>query len=280
MVCHMSEYRIQVQNLNVTIDNKKILNDISVNVKKGEIFTIIGPSGAGKSIFLRTLNRLLEPESGKILLDGNSILTMDPRMVRKKVGMVFQLPILFPGTVEDNILTGPRIWDGTKITKEETNENGLGQGGRGDKTNRISNHHGETLERMVENLLKSVDLPSDYAKQDAGKLSVGEQQRVCISRAIANDPEVILMDEPTASLDPESTHKIETLIKKLNRELGLTVVIVTHNMKQARKIGDTTMLLEKGQVVQVGPTSDHFPGFKDPTHECCIPGAKACNGED
>ena len=257
----MAEFRIQVRNLNVSLDGKPILRDISVDVRKGEIFTIIGPSGAGKSIFLRSLNRLLEPESGDILLDGTSIFSMDPRLVRKKVGMVFQIPIMFYGTVEDNILTGPRIWG------EYHSASGVGgwpgqQGGGGSRKSIDQTQDTDPAVKnpggMIEDILQSVDLPLYYGKRDGAKLSVGEQQRVCIGRAVANDPEVILMDEPTASLDPDATLKIETLIRKLNRDLGLTVVIVTHDMKQAKRIGDTTLLLEEGRVKQVGPTSSHF----------------------
>jgi len=225
-------YKIHVRGISKSFDEKVVLEDINVKITENEIFTIVGPSGSGKSMFLRTLNRLLEPDSGDIFLDGVSIFTMDPRELRRKVGMVFQIPIIFPGTVEDNILSGPRIW-GKEVSGVE-------------KMN------------MVRQSLDSVDLPREYAIRDSSKVSVGEQQRVCIARAIANDPDVILMDEPTASLDPKTTLKIESLIRKLNQELGITFVIITHNIQQARKIGDTTMLMKAGKVLHVDRTEIIF----------------------
>lgn len=227
----MSE-KIKVRNLGKSLDGKTILRGIDVTIPKGEIFTIVGPSGAGKSMFLRTLNRLIDPEAGEILLDGVSIFSMDPREVRRKVGMVFQIPILFEGTVADNILMGPRI-RGKELTTGEARD-------------------------IVRRSLDSVHLPQEVMDKDAAKLSVGEQQRVCIARALANDPEVILMDEPTASLDPTTTLKIESLISSLNEELGLTFVVVTHDMAQARRIGTTTMILKAGKVLDLDRTEEIF----------------------
>ena len=228
--------KIKVQNLMKSLEGKTILSGINVTILKGEIFTIVGPSGAGKSMFLRALNRLTEPEAGDILLDGVSLFSLNPRELRRKVGMVFQVPVLFPGTVRENIRTGPVMWD-----EEDRSRAGI-----------------ETTPDDVTTILESVALSPDFADRDAGNLSVGEQQRVCIARALANDPQVLLMDEPTASLDPTSTRKIESLITTLNLDRGLTFVVVTHNMDQARRIGHTTMLLEAGEVKEVLPTIEFF----------------------
>ena len=238
-----------VRGLSLSMEGRSVLGPVSVDIPGGEIFTIVGPSGSGKTMFLRTLNRLTEPDSGTITLAGTDIRSIPPRELRRRVGMVFQTPVIFPGTVLDNLLMGPSM-------REETGPRG---------------REAQTFTREdADSLLRSVGLASDILHREAAKLSVGEQQRVCIARALANDPEVLLLDESTASLDPGSTTTIERLMVSLNRELGLTLVMVTHNMEQARRIGHTTMLLEAGRVTLVLPTREFFStrGFREVT--CCI----------
>lgn len=224
--------KFEIRNIELSLQENKILHGINVSIESGKIYTIVGPSGAGKSMFLRTLNRLVEIEKGDILLDGLSIKTMDPRELRRKVGMVFQLPVLFPGTVGENILAGP-VLRGVQVPDDQQ-------------------------DGIIGKALESVDLPLDYADRRSDRISVGEQQRVCIARAIANDPEVLLMDEPTASLDPLSTQRIEKLIRSLNQDLDLTIVVITHNLEQAKRIGDMTMSMKEGRVIQTAITQDFF----------------------
>jgi putative ABC transport system ATP-binding protein len=216
---------MSARDLFIRIRDREIIHGISVDILEKEIFTVIGPSGSGKSTFLRTLNRLVEIDKGEITLDGRDIKDLDPKVLRQRVGMVFQVPITFDGTVEDNILMGPRL-TGRKPPK-------------------------------VEAILELVALDESFASRMASELSIGEQQRVCIGRAIANGPEVLLMDEPTSALDPASTQKIEELVLRLRENQGLTFVIVSHNMDQSRRIGERTMVIREGRG-EVFVTKDLF----------------------
>lgn len=251
----MESTLIQVRKIFHSIDTIRILDSISFDVPSGEIITIVGPSGSGKSTLLRTLNRLIGIDSGRILFHGSPIDAIPPRELRQHIGMVFQVPIPFPGTVRENILTGPSLSCDTTGTCS------------GDEKDPRSTRDSDI---DVDSILGAVGLPPTYADRIADTLSVGEQQRVCIARALANNPEVLLMDEPTSSLDPESTRRIESLITRLNREQGLTFVVITHDMDQARRIGTTTLLLEAGSISENLPTSEFFtiprPGFRT---TCC-----------
>ncbi len=211
----MTDEKIVVKHISLSIGEREILHDISTEIREREIFTIIGPSGSGKSTFLRTLNRLAEISRGDILLDGQSILSMDPQKLRRRVGMVFQIPVTFEGTVEENILMGPRLTGGEMPD--------------------------------VDQILEMVALDRSFSPRMASELSMGEQQRVCIGRAIANGPEVLLMDEPTSALDPASTLKIEELIVRLRDRVGLTFAIVSHNMEQSKRLGERTMIIRSGR---------------------------------
>ncbi len=204
----------------------KILDNISTRIYDGEIFSIFGPSGSGKTTLLRLINRLDEKTSGRIYLDGTNVNDLDVITLRRRVGMVFQLPALLPGKVYQNVLFGPGLFDETK--KED----------RG----------------LALRYLKLVGLNEGFLDRDGETLSVGQQQRVSIARTLANEPEVILMDEPTSALDPTATLKIEELIKRLNRKLKVTIVIVTHNIEQAVRISDRSMLIVKGKKIEEGKT--------------------------
>ncbi|KAK6271368.1 hypothetical protein POUND7_008466 [Theobroma cacao] len=198
-----------------------ILNGISVDIPKGMIVGIIGPSGSGKSTMLRALNRLWEPQSNTVFLDGHDIVDLDVLGLRRKVGMLFQLPVLFQGTVADNIRYGPRL-RGKKLSDEE-----------------------------VSKLLTLADLDSSFLSKTGGELSVGQAQRVALARTLANEPEVLLLDEPTSALDPISTQNIEDVIVKLKKKKGMTVVMVSHSIKQIQRVADVVCLLVNGEIVEV-----------------------------
>ncbi|CAN0907771.1 ABC transporter I family member 17, partial [Linum grandiflorum] len=165
-----------------------------------QIVGIIGPSGSGKSTLLRSLNRLWEPPSSTVFLDGRDITDIDVLSLRRKVGMLFQLPALFQGTVADNVRYGKKISD-----------------------------------KEVYNLLAMADLDSSFYGKSGSELSVGQQQRVALARMLANDPEVLLLDEPTSVLDPISTQNVEDVLIKLKEERGMTVVMVSHSVKQIQR---------------------------------------------
>ncbi|MDP9426675.1 MAG: ATP-binding cassette domain-containing protein [Actinomycetota bacterium] len=176
---------------------------------------VTGPSGSGKSTLLRALNRLLEPTAGEVFLEGVPTGTMDPLVLRKRVGMIFQLPALSGETVEETVLYGPRL---------------LGS------------------DADVAGLLGAVGLDQELASRDPGRLSVGQQQRVSIARALALGPEVLLMDEPTSALDESARDRIELLVKDLNRREGLTFVIVSHDLAQVERLADRMVLVDAGRV--------------------------------
>jgi putative ABC transport system ATP-binding protein len=192
----------------------EILRGVTFAVQAGEVFSVVGPSGAGKSTLLRTINRLLEPTAGNIFLDGVPIEEIDPLELRRRIGMVFQLPALFGDTVEDTVLYGVRL-----------------TGKRAD----------------VEHLLGLAGLAPSLASRNPQSLSVGQQQRVSIARALALEPEVLLMDEHTSALDQAARQRIEDLIGQLNKELGLTTVVVSHALDQVERIADRVVLLVDGR---------------------------------
>jgi len=226
----MKRVKIEARDVRLRAGETEILKGVTTSIPEREIFTIIGHSGAGKSSFLRTLNRLHEISGGEILLDGVPIRRIDPRELRRRMGMVFQIPLAFEGTVEDNLMMGPRL-NSLEIPD-------LGE------------------------LMEMVGLPPSFLKQKASELSVGEQQRMCIARAIANQPDVLLMDEPTASLDQSSVRMVEDLITELKNTYSLTLVVVTHDIGQAKRIGDWTMLMREGRSIVTMPTSEFFEKFR------------------
>ena len=223
-----------------------------MNIKKNQITAFIGPSGCGKSTFLKTLNRMNDlvdnvTIDGDVRLDGNNIFTdMDDITLRHRVGMVFQQPNPFPKSVYDNIAYGPRLF-------------GV--------------HKKADLDIIVERALKQAaiwDEVKDRLKKSALGMSGGQQQRLCIARALAVQPEVLLMDEPTSALDPISTSKIEELAMELKGDY--TIVIVTHNMQQATRISDKTAFFLLGEVVEFNDTDTLFSMPKDKRTEDYITG--------
>lgn len=245
--------KISVKDLDLYYGDFKALKNINIEIEPNEITAFIGPSGCGKSTLLRCLNRMNDLVEGcriegSVLLDGNNIYgkNVDVNLLRNKVGMVFQKPNPFPMSIYDNIAYGPR-------------------------THGIKNK--AQLDEIVETSLKNAaiwDECKDRLKSSALGMSGGQQQRLCIARALACQPEVILMDEPTSALDPISTSKIEELVLELKKKY--TVVIVTHNMQQAVRISDKTAFFLLGDLVEYGQTDQIFSVPKDKRTENYITG--------
>lgn len=244
--------KITVENLNLYYGEFHALKTIDMNLSEKQITAFIGPSGCGKSTFLKSLNRMndLIPDckiTGKVLLDGTDIYKdMDVYDLRRRVGMVFQKPNPFPMSIYDNIAFGPRT-------------HGI--------------HSKVQLDNIVEESLRAAaiwDETKDSLKKSALSMSGGQQQRLCIARALAVKPEVLLMDEPTSALDPISTSKIEDLALELKKEY--TIIMVTHNMQQAARISDNTAFFLLGEVVEFGKTEQIFSAPHDKRTEDYITG--------
>ncbi|XP_042043178.1 ABC transporter I family member 17-like [Salvia splendens] len=219
---HSPEMKIEVRDLTRVSDKGvRILNKLNLDIPKGLIMGVIGPSGSGKSTFLRTLNRLWEPASATVFLDGVDICQLDVLSLRRKVGMLFQLPVLFEGTVADNVRFGPQL-----------------------KGNKLSDNE-------VYKLLALSDLNSSFYSKSGGELSVGQAQRVALARTLANEPEVLLLDEPTSALDPISTENIENALVRLKKEQEMTIVIVSHSIRQIQRIADVVCLVVDGEIVEI-----------------------------
>jgi phosphate transport system ATP-binding protein len=240
--------------LNAWFGTKQALKDINLTIEANKVTAIIGPSGCGKSTFIRALNRMheLTPNAkltGQVLLDGENIYepNMDPVMIRRRVGMVFQKPNPFPTmSIYDNVAAGLRLTGARK---------------------------GVDLDEIVKRSLEQATLwdeVKDDLKKPGTSISGGQQQRLCIARAIALQPEVILMDEPTSALDPIASAKIERLVVELKRDY--TVAIVTHNMQQASRVSDYTAFFYLGSLIEYGPTKDIFESPKNPLTEKYITG--------
>jgi phosphate transport system ATP-binding protein len=247
------QIKIAMKDLNLFYGDFQALKNINMEIPKNQVTAFIGPSGCGKSTCLKTINRMNDLVEnckirGLVTIDGEDIYDphTDVTLLRKRIGMVFQKPNPFPMSIYDNIAYGPRI-HGTKKK--------------------------DRLDEAVENSLRSAalwDEVKDRLKKSALGLSGGQQQRLCIARALAVQPEVILMDEPTSSLDPVSTLKIEDLMDDLRGKY--TVVIVTHNMQQAARIADRTAFFLLGEIVEYTDTLTMFNQPKDERTERYITG--------
>ena len=242
---------ISTKDLCLWYGNFQALKNINIEIPEHSITALIGPSGCGKSTFMKTLNRMndLIPTvkiTGEVMYNGQNIFDADVNNLRKEVGMVFQKPNPFPMSIYDNIAYGPR-------------------------THGITNK--AQLDEIVEKALRSAAIwneVKDRLKKNALGMSGGQQQRLCIARALAVEPKVLLMDEPTSALDPISTSRIEDLAMELKK--NYTIVIVTHNMQQAVRISDQTAFFLLGDLVEYGNTEEMFSQPKDQRTEDYITG--------
>jgi len=216
---------LRTEHLGRIVKDKVLVEDVTFEVQTGEVLAIVGPSGSGKSSLLRLLNRLDEPTSGTVYVEGTDYRQIPPRALRRKLGLVNQRPYLFPGTVAQNLQFGPL-------------------------------QHGESLSQdAIEQLLASVGLKG-YASRDVANLSGGEAQRVSVARTLANSPLVLLLDEPTSALDETSKLEVESSIDNVVHNQGLTCVLVTHDTAQAARLAARALLLEAGRIVRVGPINE------------------------
>ena len=234
-----STSHITVQNLNVYYGDNHALKDITINIPDKQITAIIGPSGCGKTTLLRAFNRLIETVdgvriTGKVLVDGEDI--FDPRtdvtMVRKKMGLLSQRPYPLPMSIFDNVAYGPKIHG---IRKKKV------------------------LEEIVEHHLKMASLweeVRDRLHEPASRLSIGQQQRLCLARGLAVEPEFILADEPTSALDPKSSLYIENRFRELRSQFS--IILVTHILRQARRLADYIVFLYLGELIEHGPVNEIF----------------------
>jgi len=235
----MQNHTIRIENLDVHIGDQHILKDINLAISEKSITCIIGPSGCGKSTFLKTLNRMHDetPEvkiSGKVYVDGENIYGSNVNVIdtRKKMGLLAQRPCPLPMSIFDNVAYGPRI-HGIKKRK--------------------------AINQTVIQYLQYVGLWDEVrarVRTSASKLSIGQQQRLCLARGLAIEPEYILGDEATSALDPLSTKKIEELFIKLKEKY--TVILVTHTLRQARRIADHIVFMYLGKIIESGPTEEFF----------------------
>lgn len=228
---------ISIQNLNVHIGENHILKNINLDIPDKKVTSLIGPSGCGKTTLLKTMNRLLDRQTdvrieGKVLVDGENI--YDPKVevthIRKKMGLLSQRPFPLPMNIYDNIAYGQRIH---------------------------GNNNKKELDEIVEKYLRGVNLwdeVKDRLKSPAARLSIGQQQRLCLARGLAIEPEIILGDEPTSALDPISTQHIEELFLQLKDKY--TIVLVTHILRQARRVSDYIGFVYMGEIIEFGPTEE------------------------
>lgn len=242
---------LEARNVSVSYGVREVVREVSLSVPGRRVVALVGPSGCGKSTFLRCFNRMndLNAEArvtGEILFHGHDLygVDVDPAHVRRRIGMVFQKPNLFPGSILANVAFGPRI-----------------NGFDGD------------LSGLVEDALRKAalwDEVSDRLHEPAARLSMGQQQRLCIARALAVGPEVLLMDEPTSELDPGASRRIEELVYTLSEDY--TILVVTHNMQHAARISDFTAFLNRGELVEYGPTDAIFTNPREAETEAYVTG--------
>jgi tungstate transport system ATP-binding protein len=235
----------RIQNLGQVYNGRTVLDIDQLDIYAGEILALVGPSGAGKSTFLRQLNFLEHPSSGQITFDSYTVTNGNgpPLNVRRRITTVFQRPVLLNRSVAANVAYGLKL---------------RGQSRR-------------DLDRLVGNALERVGL-SHLAQAPARTLSGGEAQRVALARALVIDPKVLLLDEPTANLDPYNVRLIEQIMTEVNRDRETTLVLVTHNVFQAKRLADRTALLLEGRLVEIAETSGFFNSPSDPRTAAFVQG--------
>lgn len=224
----MDEF-FRIENLSKSFGNKRVLKNINLKIFRGEIFTFMGPSGVGKTTMLRILNQLEIPTSGKLIFDGNYDAILQKNNIMNRMSMLFQRPAIFNTSVFNNVAYSLVI---RKVDKK-------------------------TIEKKVIEALALVGL-AGYEKQKALTLSGGEAQRMAFARAIVFGPDALLLDEPTANLDPANVAKIEDIIKKIRRELGTTIIMASHNIYQVRRIADRVGILLNGELIEVNTKEKIF----------------------
>ena len=244
---------LSIRNLNVFYGDLQVLKNISLDIPDRKISVIIGPSGCGKTTLLKSMNRLLDHVDevrveGEVLVDGEDIYgpNVEVTRIRKKMGLLSQKPQVLPMSIYDNIAYGPRIH------------------GHRDR---------KRLDFIVRNYLSAAGLweeVKDRLHHPASRLSVGQQQRLCLARGLAVEPEIILGDEPTSALDPQSSQRIERRLVELKKDY--TVVVVTHILRQARRIADYIVFLYLGELVEQGPAQDVFANPRDPRTRAYLTG--------
>lgn len=217
-----------------------VLDGVELEIKQGEITALVGASGAGKTSLLRLLNRLDDPTGGEIFYESKPINRYAVQELRRRIGFVFQTPVMFPGTLRNNLRAA--IMLGKQI--EQKND-----GGADDK---------DRNEQRIAEAMRLAELDAALGEQDGGRLSVGQKQRANIARALVTAPDVLLMDEPTSALDPETADRLMDTIRRLKQEKKLTVVMVTHRLAEARRVSDTIIVMERGRIVEAGATKDIF----------------------
>lgn len=249
----LSPIQIETHNLNVVYRHNHVLKDINIKIPAKQLVAIIGPSGCGKTTLLKSFNRLLEIQDetkirGKIIVDGINIMNggLNVPDIRKKMGLISQKPYPLPMSIFDNVAFGLRI------------------------------HHkktGDELAEIVQQCLKEVGLWNeikDRLHDPASHLSVGQQQRLCLARAIAIQPEVILCDEPTSALDPIAAQQIEKLLLRLKKDY--TVILVTHTLRQAKRVADYVIFLYFGKILEQGPAANVFNHPQTPEMKAYLQG--------
>jgi len=236
---------IRLDRVSVTKQGRTVLGDVTLAFESGGKYAVLGPSGAGKTTLLRLLNRLEDPTAGTLRFHGRSYAQLSAITLRRRVAMVFQVPVIFPGSVRDNLCTALRLQRRSR----------------------------EIDPKDLTWALKLAGLDGAMLVRDAATLSTGEKQRVCIARALMTGPEVLLLDEPTAALDPTAAHRLVQSIVQLSRTEGLTVIMVSHQPEHARGVGGEVILLVGGRVVEqtsaeqffVAPATDQGRSYLDRT---------------
>jgi ABC-type phosphate transport system ATPase subunit len=216
---------ISVKNLKKSLDGKQVLRGVNLEVNKGEIMAVVGPSGSGKSTLLRCLNRLIEMDGGKVIFEGKDIKSLPTVTLRRKIVLVHQESAMFEGTVSENVSFGPALI-------------------------------GEVDPAHINKCLAEAGLFSEFGKKDASKLSGGEKKRVALARALALRPKVLLLDEPTAGVDPKNIEQVEKTIIAFSKNHRLTVLWVTHHVEQAKRVSTRIANLKEGTVKEVTKTDE------------------------
>ncbi len=230
----MTEGLIGIRNICKSFGSKEVLKNVNLAINRGEIFALLGPSGAGKTTLLRILDFFEKPKSGQVVFDGMQLNFHDAKKIRKKMSLLFQTPAVFNASVFDNVAYGLKVRGIDKMI----------------------------IGKKVGDALKIVGL-SGMEKQRARTLSGGEAQRMAFARAIVYEPEILLLDEPTANLDPANVAKIEEIIRRIKNDLGTTIVIATHNIPQVKRIADRAGILLNGELIEVNSIEGIFTAPQD-----------------